>query len=135
MKKNNFRCPKLKDLIQYLGYLMEDLGSICTCGTQYTKMHTSLWYTKSPLIQNIYESVVGILEANTEIMSFVDRLECLEYWTRHLAKGHMNFDVKLNSLSKELTGKVFNKQPPTCYKLASSIASTQTSLLKENAQG
>ena len=59
--QNNLQCPESKDLIQDLGNLMEDLGSICTCGTQYTKTCTPLWYTKAPLSQNIYESVAGPL--------------------------------------------------------------------------
>ena len=45
---------------------------------------------------------------NNDKMSLVDRLDYLENWTKHMAKGQMNFDVKLNSLAKELTGKVFN---------------------------
>ena len=50
-----------------------------------------------------------MLEANNDRMSSVDRLEHVEDWTRCLAKGYMNFDVKLNALDKALTRKVFNK--------------------------
>ena len=79
--QNNIQCPEPKEIIQDLGHLMEDLGSICTCGTQYTKMRTFLWYTKAPLSQTIYESVTGMLEANNDIISLVDRLDRLENWT------------------------------------------------------
>ena len=72
-------------------------------------MRTSSWYTKDPLSQSIYESLTGTLEANIDRMSLVDRLDRLEYWTKWLVKGQMNFDVKLNTLAKELIGKVFGK--------------------------
>ena len=85
--QNNLQSPEPKELIQDLGHLMEDLGSICTCGTQYTKMRTFLWCTKAPASQTIYESVTGMLEANNERMSLVVRLDRLEDWTRHLKKG------------------------------------------------
>ena len=85
--QNNIQCPEPKKLIPELGHLMEDLSSICTCGTRYTKMCTLLWYTKAPLSQTIYESVAGTLEANNDRMSLVDRLDCLEDWTKHIAKG------------------------------------------------
>ena len=88
---------------------MKDLGSICTHGTRYTKTRTSLWYIKAPLIQTINESVTEMLQANIDRMSLVDRLDFLEDWTRCLAKGHMNFDMKPNALDKELTSKVFSK--------------------------
>ena len=76
--QNNLQCPEKKKLIQDLGHLMEDLGSICTRGTRYTKMRTSLWYTKTPLSQTIYESVAGTLEANNDKMNLVNRLDLLE---------------------------------------------------------
>ena len=107
--QNNLQCPKKKKLIQDLGHLMEDLGSICTCGTQYTKTHTSLWYIKAPMSQTICESVTKMLEDNNDIIILVDRLDRLENWTRRLAKGQMIFDVKLNALDKEITSKVLSK--------------------------
>ena len=89
--QNNLQYLELKELIQYLKHLMEDLGSICTRGTQYTKMRTLLWYKKTPLSQTIYESVAGMLEANNDIISLVDRLDRLEDWTICLAKGQDEF--------------------------------------------